>query len=162
MLGETQQTFFTVKDLSAQEFIHSFAQYLKKNNLIERPAWADFVKLATSISSINSGNELAPIDEDWIYYRVASLARKIYLRPHTGVRLLSHIYGGLKRGNCASESHDHASTKIIRWGLQQLEKQKLIKKDKKGNGLKINSRIISDDGRRTLNRIATEYLKNKK
>ena len=48
MLGESQQTFFTVKDLSAQEFIDAFAQYLKKNNLIERPAWADYVKTGTS------------------------------------------------------------------------------------------------------------------
>lgn len=162
MIGESQPTFFTVKDLSAQEFIDAFAQYLKKNNLIERPAWADFVKTATSKLYFYSGNELAPLDDDWIYRRVASLARKIYLRPHTGVRLLSHIYGGLKRGNCASESHDHAGRKIIRWGLQQLEKHKLIKKDKKGNSLKVNSRIISDEGRRTLNRIATEHIKNKK
>jgi len=48
MLGESQQTFFTVKDLSAQEFIDAFAQYLKKNNLIERPTWADYVKTGTS------------------------------------------------------------------------------------------------------------------
>lgn len=111
---------------------------------------------------INIGNELAPLDEDYLFTKVASLARKIYLRPHTGVRLLSHIYGGLKRGNCASEKHASTGTKTIRWGLQQLEKQKYIKKDKKGNGLKINSRIISDEGRRTLNRIATETIKNRK
>jgi small subunit ribosomal protein S19e len=49
MLGESQQTFFTVKDLSAQEFIEAFAQYLKKNNLVERPAWADLVKTGTSM-----------------------------------------------------------------------------------------------------------------
>jgi len=48
MLGEAQQTFYTVKDISAREFIEAFAQYLKKNNLIERPTWADFVKTATS------------------------------------------------------------------------------------------------------------------
>jgi hypothetical protein len=36
--------------LSAQEFIEAFAQYLKKNNLIERPAWVDLVKTSTSIS----------------------------------------------------------------------------------------------------------------
>jgi ribosomal protein S19E (S16A) len=93
---------------------------------------------------------------------VASLARKIYLRPHTGVRLLSHIYGGLQRGKCASEAHAPTGTKTIRWGLQQLEKQKLIRKDKKGDGLKINSRVISSEGRRTLNRIATEHIKNRK
>ena len=50
MIGETKQTFFTVKDLSAQEFIQIFGQHLKKNNLIERPAWVDRVKLSTSIS----------------------------------------------------------------------------------------------------------------
>ena len=108
------------------------------------------------------GQELAPTNEDWIYVRVASLARKIYLRPHTGVRLLSHLYGGRKKGDCKTETHDHASTKIIRWGLQQLEKQKWIKKDKKGDSLKLNSRILSSEGRRVLNRIATEHMKDKK
>ncbi len=63
---------------------------------------------------------MAPLNEDWLYYRVASLARKIYLRPRVGVRLLSHIYGGLKRGNCRPEGHEHAGTKVIRWCLQQL------------------------------------------
>ena len=78
---------------------------MKKNNLIERPAWVDRVKLSTSNLFLISGNELAPIDEDWIYYKVASLARKIYIRPRAGVRLLSHIYGGLYRGKCRSERH---------------------------------------------------------
>ena len=101
------------------------------------------------------------MNDDWIYIRVASLARKIYLRPRTGVRLLSHIYGGRYRGKCASEKHEHASTKVIRWGLQQLEKLKVIKKDKKGDSLKLNSRILSSEGRRQLNRIATEHIKDK-
>ena len=47
MLGEKEQTFFTVKDLPPAEFIHAFAQYLKKNNLIERPKWAEYVKTST-------------------------------------------------------------------------------------------------------------------
>ena len=58
--------------------------------------------------------------------------------------------------------HGKASSKIIRWGLQQLEKNKIIRKDKKGDALKVNARIVSDEGRGTLNRIATEYIKNKK
>jgi ribosomal protein S19E (S16A) len=52
MLGEAQQTFFTVKDISVREFIEAFAQYLKKNNLFERPAWADFIKTATSTALV--------------------------------------------------------------------------------------------------------------
>ena len=47
MLGEQKQTFFTVKDLPAKEFIEAFANYLKKNNFIERPAWVDIVKTGT-------------------------------------------------------------------------------------------------------------------
>ena len=113
--------------------------------MIERPEWVDFVKLSTSINdSYGLGNELAPLDEDWIYYRVAAVARKIYIRPHTGVKLLSHLFGMKNRNDGRCPSHDHGSSKIIRWSLQQLEKQKIIKKDKKGDALKLNSRIISD------------------
>eukprot|EP00178_Gracilaria_changii_P021360 TRINITY_DN6350_c0_g1_i1.p1 TRINITY_DN6350_c0_g1~~TRINITY_DN6350_c0_g1_i1.p1 ORF type:complete len:157 (+),score=16.85 TRINITY_DN6350_c0_g1_i1:19-489(+) len=155
MLGEKEQTFFTVKDLSANEFVAAFAQHLKKNNLIERPNWVDYVKLSTK-------NELAPLDEDWIYYRVAALARKIYLRPRTGVRLLSHFYGGKIRVSSRPPRHETAGTKVIRWGLQQLEKNKIIKKDTKDNVLKLKSRIVSKEGRAILNRIATEHIKSKK
>lgn len=52
MLGEKPQTFFTVKDLSAKDFIEAFSQYLKKNNFVERPAWADLVKTG-ACTSIN-------------------------------------------------------------------------------------------------------------
>lgn len=47
MLGEQKSNFYTVKDISAADFINAFAQYLKKNNLIERPKWADVVKTST-------------------------------------------------------------------------------------------------------------------
>lgn len=49
MLGEQKSTFYTVKDIPAADFISAFAQYLKKNNLIERPKWADVVKTSTGI-----------------------------------------------------------------------------------------------------------------
>ena len=52
MLGEQKSNFFTVKDISAADFINAFAQYLKKNNLIERPKWADVVKTSTGISYV--------------------------------------------------------------------------------------------------------------
>ncbi len=47
MLGEQKSNFYTVKDIPAADFINAFAQYLKKNNLIERPKWADYVKTST-------------------------------------------------------------------------------------------------------------------
>lgn len=49
MLGEQKSNFYTVKDIAAADFINAFAQYLKKNNLIERPKWADYVKTSTGI-----------------------------------------------------------------------------------------------------------------
>ena len=52
MLGDKQQNFFTVKDIAPAEFVEAFAQYLKKNNLIERPNWADYVKTASSTTLV--------------------------------------------------------------------------------------------------------------
>ena len=45
---------------------------------------------------------------------------------------MSHLYGQKYRVASRHPRHEHAHLKIIRWGLQQLEKQKIIKKDKKG------------------------------
>ncbi len=47
MLGEQKSNFYTVKDIAPADFINAFAQYLKKNNLIERPKWTDLVKTST-------------------------------------------------------------------------------------------------------------------
>lgn len=44
MIGTQEQKFFTVKDVPAADFIRAYADFLKKNNKLERPAWADFVK----------------------------------------------------------------------------------------------------------------------
>ena len=41
------------------------------------------------------------------------------------------------------------------------EFDKIIKKDKKGDTLKLNARIISDEGRGTLNQIANKYMQAK-
>ena len=52
MLGEQKSNFYTVKDIAPADFINAFAQYLKKNNLIERPKWADLVKTSTGNDQI--------------------------------------------------------------------------------------------------------------
>ena len=44
MIGTQEQKFFTVKDIPAPDFIKAYADFLKKNNKLERPAWADYVK----------------------------------------------------------------------------------------------------------------------
>ena len=40
----SQRQFITVKDVPAQDLINAYAQHLKKNNKIQRPKWADYVK----------------------------------------------------------------------------------------------------------------------
>ena len=60
MLGEQKQTFFTVKDLPAKDFIEAFAQYLKKNNFIERPAWIDIAKTGISTSPATQDSNWPP------------------------------------------------------------------------------------------------------
>ena len=88
----------------------------------------------------------------------AALARKVYVRGHTGVGLLKHFYGELHRNDSSRGHHSTASGKIIRYCLQQLESIKVVRKDKK-SALKKNSRIISDEGRRDMNLIANEVAK---
>ncbi len=44
MLGSAEQKFFTVKDVPPAQFIRAYADFLKKNNKLERPKWVDFVK----------------------------------------------------------------------------------------------------------------------
>lgn len=87
MAFNKDQKFFTVKDVPAMDFIREFANHLKKTNKITIPKWVDFVK-----TGIN--RELSPYDEDWLYIRIAAVARKIYLRSNTGVGSLRHFFGG--------------------------------------------------------------------
>ena len=106
----------------------------------------------------NAAKELAPLDDDWLYIRVASLARKIYVRPRTGVALLTHIYGSNHQVGSRRPHHASSSSGVIRWGLTQLEKLKVVKKGRKTDELKVNSRVISKEGAKDLNRIATEVM----
>ncbi len=66
MLGSVEQKFFTVKDVPAADFIRAYADFLKKNNKLERPAWVDYAKTgksthrptqhATSLPSTTTGS----------------------------------------------------------------------------------------------------------
>lgn len=106
-----KQTFFTVKDVPAEDFIAGYAEYLKKNNKIQVPEWAEFAKTGKA-------KELAPYNPDWLYVRAASLARKIYLRGHLGVGTLQHIYGGKQRFGVTRNHHESSAGKVIRYCLQ--------------------------------------------
>lgn len=87
--------------------------------------------------------------------RVAALARKIYVRGHWGVGNLRHMFGIRTKNGNRPEAHSIASGKVIRWGLQQLESIQVVKKDKKSE-LKKFSRVVTQEGQKDLNRIATQ------
>ena len=110
---DAKQTFFTVKDVPAEDFIRAYAEYLKKNDLIKVPQWTDYIKTGKA-------KELSPLNPDWVYIRAASVARKIYLRGHLGVGTMQHLYGGNQRHGVNRNHHEAASGKIIRYCLQEL------------------------------------------
>ncbi|EGR27010.1 Yip1 domain protein [Ichthyophthirius multifiliis] len=121
-----EQNFFTVKDVAAASFIRAYADHLKKANKLKVPSWTEWTTTSTA-------NELAPTDPDWVYLRVAAIARKVYLKPHTGVSTLRHIFGSVKRRGCLRNIHEHAHGKFIRWSLQQLEELKALTGNNKSN-----------------------------
>jgi small subunit ribosomal protein S19e len=79
----------TVKDVPADAFIQAYADYLKKTDKLEIPAWIDYAKTGAN-------RELPPFDKDWLYTRTASIARKVYLIPNIGLTGFRRIYGGPK------------------------------------------------------------------
>merc|ERR1711977_811475 len=67
----------TVKDVPADEFIKSAAEFLKRQPKFDVPKYHDIVKTGTI-------KEFAPYDEDWFYVRSASILRKVYLATASG------------------------------------------------------------------------------
>merc|ERR1712167_237597 len=132
----------TVKDVPSHEFVIAYAAHLKRTGKVEVPKWADLVKTATH-------KELAPYDPDWYYIRAASIARKIYLRPNTGIGGLCKVYGGRERRGALKEYFSRASGGIIRHIVHQLEAIKVVEVIDGGKG-----RRITRIGQQDLDRIA--------
>mmetsp|Transcript_20860 Transcript_20860/g.26597 ORF Transcript_20860/g.26597 Transcript_20860/m.26597 type:complete len:279 (+) Transcript_20860:158-994(+) len=130
----------TVKDVSSHAFVKMYAEHLKRQGKIELPSWVDLVKTATH-------KELCPFDQDWYYIRAASIARHVYLRPHTGIGGLQKKYGSRARRGTLTEHFHKANSGLIRHILKQLEAIGVVEKDGKG-------RIITSTGQQDLDRIA--------
>uniref|UniRef100_A0A915NSS1 40S ribosomal protein S19 n=2 Tax=Meloidogyne floridensis TaxID=298350 RepID=A0A915NSS1_9BILA len=122
----------SVKDVDQHEIVDAISTFLKKGGKIKVPEWADLVKLGTN-------KELAPINPDWYYVRVASIARRLYI-----------LYGGNKRRGVRPNHFVLASGAVIRKSLQSLEAIKWVEKDARGG------RKLSKQGQKDLDRIATQ------
>mmetsp|Transcript_36847 Transcript_36847/g.45061 ORF Transcript_36847/g.45061 Transcript_36847/m.45061 type:complete len:150 (+) Transcript_36847:133-582(+) len=140
-MAEDEPRAICVRDIPAPDFIKAYAEHLKNSDKFELPVWADIVKTGVF-------KELSPNGDDWYYVRAASIARKIYLRPGTGVGALQKWYGGNYRRGTRSEHFRKASSGIIRSVLIQLEEMKVV--EKLGTGGRRMTRV----GQQDLDRIA--------
>jgi len=131
----------TVYDIDPAELIKKAADELKKNDVVKKPLWANFVKTSAA-------RERPPVDCDWWYFRAASILRKLYIfdKP-IGTNKLRNFYGGRKNRGHKPERFYTGSGKIIRTILQQLEKAELIKPVKEGIH---KGRRISGKGKKFL------------
>ena len=134
-----------VKDVSSEAFVKAYAAHLKKSGTIELPKWVDTVKTGTH-------RALAPIDPDWFYIRAASVARKVYLRPGTGVVGLTHVYGGASQSGVRKSHHCRSAHGLIRNIMKQLETQGLMQSHPNGG------RSLTSKGRKELDLIAATVV----
>lgn len=114
-----------LRDVPASIFISTYATYLKNSGQIQLPSWVDVAKSG-------SHKAFSPIDPDWIFFRLASLVRKIYINGGLGVRNLRKIYGGKKKRGSKPAKKKISSGKIIRLALKELERLKIIEKSSNG------------------------------
>merc|ERR1711964_229550 len=75
-------------------------------------------------------------------------ARRLYVRGGTGVRGFAKVYGSAQSRRGTRQHFRRASRGLIRYGLQQLESQKLVQAGKEGG------RYLSKTGRKQLDQVA--------
>nr|P24494.1 RecName: Full=Small ribosomal subunit protein eS19G; AltName: Full=40S ribosomal protein S19G; AltName: Full=Eliminated protein NO. 1 [Ascaris suum]pir/A39106/ ribosomal protein S19.e - common roundworm [Ascaris lumbricoides]AAA29369.1 eliminated protein No. 1 [Ascaris lumbricoides] len=138
----------SVKDVDQHEIVQHIAKFLKKSGKVKVPEWSDVTKMGIS-------KELAPLNSDWYYVRTASIARRLYVRSPTGVDALRLVYGGSKRRGVVPNHFAKASGSVIRKALQTLEAIKWVQKHPDGNG-----RVLTKQGRKDLDRIASQMRQN--
>jgi small subunit ribosomal protein S19e len=90
MIGRKEKDTITIKDVPAEAFIKAYAEQLKIEQKVTPMAMDAFIK--TGISK-----EVSPHNIDWFYIRTAALARKLALKPNSGVGRLRHIFGENQR-----------------------------------------------------------------
>ena len=133
----------TVKDVPADALIRAYAAHIKASGLVREPEWVEYVKTGPM-------KELSPSDRDWLYVRMASLARRVYLRQHTGVGTFSKVYGSRQRNGTSPAHFRRASRKVIRHCLQELERLGVVARSEDGSG-----RVLTRKGRQELDTQAT-------
>merc|ERR1711957_159027 len=106
----------TVKDVPAKDFIRSFAEHLKRKNLVKMPEWAQYVKTA-------AWKELAPYESDWLYTRCASVMYQLYIRRKIGgMGMRKHYGGGARNGTCKKHVRIASGKQLTTKGMQDMDR----------------------------------------
>jgi len=145
----------TPYDVPISLFIERLKEELKTIKELQPPEWSLYVK--TGIHK-----ERPPEQEDWWYYRAASILYQLYRRGIIGVSRLRNYYGGRRDRGHRPERKVKAGAKIIRTILQQLEKAGLVEKHHVEHPkLQVicKGRRLTNAGRSLLDRVATRLAR---
>jgi small subunit ribosomal protein S19e len=134
------------REISADTFIPKLAEELKGEPVIKPLAWSVYAKTGSQA-------ERVPSQQDWWYYRAASLLRKVAVRGPVGTEKLRTVYGKKKRRGHKPAIFRKTGGSAIRKVLQQLEKAGLVKQ--KDKGVK-KGRIATPKGLSLLDAVAKE------
>ena len=145
---------FTVLDVPANKFINELAAFFKEKSVIKLPKYAPLVKTSRS-------NDCEPINPDYIFYKAAAIARKLYLTKskNIGVGSLRVMFSKKERRGSQPPKTFRAGGKIIRDLVIQLKNAKYIanyggKDDESNSGL-----YLTKSGRSQLDKIASGLMK---
>ncbi len=116
-----------------------------KDQKIPRPSYIDYVKTSPS-------KERIPQDQDFWYFRCASILRQVYINGPIGVSRLRTRYGSNKSHTVTKHHHKRAGGSIIKDAFDALEKNNYIKKTKSG-------RVIAPAGKSLLDKVSSEIVK---
>jgi len=109
---------------------------------------------------------LAPLDNDWLYVRAASISYQLYMRGKIGITALRDHYGGRQRNGTCKPHHRKGAGKVIRYCIKQLEDQQLIGHVKYTNDDETTSasqgKALTKKGITDMDRIASQIMSEKR
>ncbi|MEK6982240.1 MAG: 40S ribosomal protein S19 [Candidatus Micrarchaeota archaeon] len=143
-------------DVETNKLISKTAEKLKEMKL-SKPEFVGIVKTGPA-------KQRPPADENFWFFRCASLLHQAYVRTSIGTNRLRTHYGGKKKRGRRPERTVRAGGSTIRKAMQELEKAQLLEKTgerkiKNKNGKEVllySGRKLTAKGRKLLDSVAKE------
>merc|ERR1719313_1819440 len=130
-----------VKAIPAEILINKYSKHLQDLGEIKIPPWTDHIKTAKR-------KQMPPQSTNWLYTRIASVARQLYIHPKgIGVGALARFYGGRERNTTCKKHFSKSSRGIIRYALKVLKKLgfvEIIKTSSEKQIRRLTSKGVSD------------------